>query len=38
MIGQGELVNSLADNVDTIVEIQPIMLPEQSEEMREHTL
>jgi hypothetical protein len=36
-IGQGEMVNTLADDVDTMVDDQPIALPEQCQEMREHT-
>jgi len=36
-IGQGEMVNTLADNVDTMVNDQPIVLPEQGQKMREHT-
>jgi len=36
-IGQGEMVNTSADNVDTMVDNQPIMRPEQGQEMREHT-
>jgi len=36
-IGQGEMVNSSADDVDTMVDDQPIVLPEQGHEMREHT-
>ena len=36
-IGQGEMVNTSADKVQTMVDDQPIMLPEQSQEMREHT-
>jgi hypothetical protein len=36
-IGQGEIVNTSADNVDTMVDDQPIVLPEQCQEMREHT-
>jgi len=36
-IGQGEMANELADDVDTILEDQPIVLPEQVLEMREHT-
>ena len=36
-IGQREMVNSSADDVDTIVDDQPIMLLEQGQEMREHT-
>ena len=36
-IGWGEMVNTSADDVDTMVDDQPIVLPEQVEEMREHT-
>jgi len=36
-IGQGEMVNTWADDVDTMVDDQPIVLPEQGQEMREHT-
>jgi hypothetical protein len=36
-IGQGELVNTSADDVDTIVDDKPTVLPEQRQEMREHT-
>jgi len=36
-IGQGEMVNTSADDVDTMVEDQPIVLPEQCQEMSEHT-
>jgi hypothetical protein len=36
-IGQGEMVNTLADDADTMVDDQPTMLPEQGQEMREHT-
>jgi len=36
-IGPGELVNSSADDVDTIVHDQPIMPPEKGQEMCEHT-
>jgi len=36
-IGQGEMVNTLDDDADTMVEDQPIVLPEQGQEMREHT-
>jgi hypothetical protein len=36
-IGQGEMVNTSADDVDTMVDNQPILLPEQGQEMREHT-
>jgi len=36
-IGQGEVVNTLTDDVDTIVDNQPIALPEQGQEMRKHT-
>jgi hypothetical protein len=34
MIGQGEMVNPSADDVDTMVDDQPIVLPEQGQEMR----
>ena len=37
MIGQGEKVNTLADDVDTMVDNQPIVLPEQCQEMRKYT-
>jgi hypothetical protein len=37
MIGQGEMVNTSADNVDTMVANQPILLSEQGQEMRKHT-
>jgi hypothetical protein len=36
-IGEGEMVNTSADDVDTMVDDRPIMLPEQGQEMREHT-
>jgi hypothetical protein len=36
-IGQGEMVNTSAADVDTIVEDQTIVLPEQFQEMREPT-
>ena len=36
-IGQGEMVNSSADDVDTMVDDQPIVLPEQCQEIRGHT-
>jgi hypothetical protein len=36
-IGQGEIVFSLADDVDTMVDNQPIVLPGYGQEMREHT-
>jgi len=36
-IGQGEMVNTSADDVDTMVDDQPIVLPKQCQEMREHT-
>jgi len=36
-IGQGEMVNSLADDADTMVDNEPTVLPEQCQEMREHT-
>jgi len=37
-IGQGEMVNTSADKVDIMVHYQPIVLAEQGQEMREHTL
>jgi len=37
IIGEGEIANTSADDVDTIVYDEPIMLPEQGQEMREHT-
>ena len=36
-IGQGEMVNPSPDHEDTMVDDQPIELPEQGQEMREHT-
>jgi hypothetical protein len=36
-IGQGEMVNTSADDVDTLVDDQPIMLPEQCQEVCKHT-
>ena len=36
-IGQGEMVNTLADNAGTMVDDQPTVLPEQGQEMREHS-
>jgi hypothetical protein len=36
-IGQGEMVNTSTDDADTRVDDQPIVLPEQWQEMREHT-
>jgi len=36
-LGQGDMVNTSADDVDTMVDNQPIVLPEQGQEMREHT-
>jgi len=36
-IGQGEMVDTSADNVDTMVDDQRIVLPEQGQEMRKHT-
>jgi len=36
-IGQGEMVNPSTDHADTMVDDQPTMLPEQGQEMREHT-
>ena len=35
--GQGEMVNSSADDIDTMVDDQPIVLPEQGQEMCKHT-
>jgi hypothetical protein len=37
-IGQGEMVNASADDVDTMVGNQPMVVPEQYQEIREHTL
>jgi hypothetical protein len=31
MIGQGEIINTSADDVDTMVDEQPIVLPEQAQ-------
>jgi hypothetical protein len=36
-IGQGEMVNTSADDVDTMVDNVPTVLPEQGQEMRDHT-
>jgi len=36
-ISQGEMVNRSADDVDTMVDNQPIVLPEQGQDMRELT-
>jgi len=36
-IGQGEMVNPFADNVDAIVDHQPIVLPGRDQELSEHT-
>ena len=36
-IGQGEMVNTLADDAVTLVYDQPTVLPEQGQEMGEHT-
>jgi hypothetical protein len=36
-IGEGEMLNKPSDDVDTMVDDQPIVLPDQSQEMREHT-
>jgi len=36
-IGQGEMVITSADDIDTMVDDQPIVLPEQDQEMRERT-
>jgi hypothetical protein len=37
-IGQGEMVNTSADDADNMVDPQPTVLPEQSQEIRKHTL
>jgi hypothetical protein len=37
MIGKGEMVNTSADDSDTIVDDAPTMRPEQCQEMRKHT-
>jgi hypothetical protein len=36
-IGQGEMVNTFVHDVDTMVEDQPVVLPEQGQEMCDHT-
>ena len=36
-IGLGEMVNTSADDVDTMVDDEPKAQPEQGQEMREHT-
>jgi hypothetical protein len=36
-IGQGEMVNTSADDADTMVDDQPTVLPQQGQEMCEHT-
>ena len=36
-IGQGEMLNPLANDVDSMVDDQPLMLPEQCQEIRERT-
>ena len=36
-IGQGEMVNTSADDADTMVDDEPTVLPEQGQEMRAHT-
>jgi hypothetical protein len=36
-LSQGEVVNTSADDVDSIVGNQPIVLPKQGEGMRENT-
>ena len=36
-IGQGEMINTSADDADTMGDDQPIVLPEQGQGMREHT-
>jgi hypothetical protein len=37
-IGLGEIINKSADDVDTMVDDQPIVLPEQGQEMCKHIL
>ena len=37
MIGQGEMVNTSADDVDTMGDYHPIVLPEHGQEMCKHT-
>jgi hypothetical protein len=36
-IGQEEMVNTSADNAGTMVDNQPTVLPEQGQQMHEHT-
>jgi hypothetical protein len=36
-IGQGQMVNTSADDADTMVDDEPTVRPEQDQEMREHT-
>jgi clumping factor A len=36
-IGQGEMVYTSADDADTMVDNEPTVLPEQGQELREHT-
>jgi hypothetical protein len=36
-IGQGEMVNTSPDDADTMVDDELTVLPEQGQEMREHT-
>ena len=36
-IGQGEMVNTSADDADTMVDDEPTVLPVQGQEMRDHT-
>jgi hypothetical protein len=36
-IGQGEMVNTSADDADCMVDDEPTVLPEQGQQMREHT-
>jgi hypothetical protein len=36
-IGQGEIVNTSAHDADTMVYDEPTVLPEQGQELREHT-
>jgi hypothetical protein len=37
IIRQGEMVNTSADDVDTMVDDEPTVLPEQGQEMHDHT-
>ena len=37
MVAQEEMANASADNIDRFVDYRPTVLPEQGQEMREHT-